>query len=85
MMWDWQKTSLTKNLKDTDPVYRKQFKIPEAHHQFIKQTLEEWLKLVVVKKSNPLLNAPIFCIQKKTWPTSQNCLRPPRTQPKFTR
>jgi len=35
---------LTKNykhkihLKNEDPVYRKQFKILEAHHQFIKQT-----------------------------------------------
>jgi hypothetical protein len=29
------------HLKSQDPVYRKQFKIPEAHHQFIKQTLDE--------------------------------------------
>jgi hypothetical protein len=33
------------HLKTQDPVYRKQFKIPEAHHQFIEQTLDEWLKL----------------------------------------
>jgi hypothetical protein len=29
------------HLKNEDPVYRKQFKIPEAHHNFIEQTLEE--------------------------------------------
>jgi len=29
------------HLKNTDPVYRKQFKILAAHHQFIEQTLEE--------------------------------------------
>jgi hypothetical protein len=29
------------HLKFQDPVYGKQFKIPEAHHQFIEQTLEE--------------------------------------------
>jgi len=32
------------HLKMQDPVYQKQFKIPEAHHQFIEQTLDEWLK-----------------------------------------
>jgi hypothetical protein len=26
------------HLKPNDPLYRKQFKIPEAHHHFIKQT-----------------------------------------------
>jgi hypothetical protein len=32
------------HLKDNNPVYRKQFKIPEAHQNFIEQSLEEWLK-----------------------------------------
>jgi len=36
-------------LKMQDPVYRKQFKIPEEHNQFIEQTLHEWMKLGVVK------------------------------------
>jgi hypothetical protein len=36
------------HLKTQDPVYRKHFKIPEAHHQFIEQTLDGWLKLGVV-------------------------------------
>ncbi len=53
------------HLKSQDPVYRKQFKIPEAHHQFIEQTLDEWLKLGVVKRSNSLYNSPIFCVPKK--------------------
>ncbi len=46
-------------------MYRNQFKIPEAHHQFIEQTLDEWLKLGVVKRSNSLYNSPIFCVPKK--------------------
>ncbi len=29
------------HLKLQDPVYRKQFKIPEAHQQFIEQTLDD--------------------------------------------
>jgi len=53
------------HLKTQDPVYQKQFKIPEAHHQFIEQTLDEWLKLGVVKRSNTLYNSPIFCVPKK--------------------
>jgi hypothetical protein len=52
-------------LKSHDPVYRKQFKIPEAHHQFIEETLDEWLKLGVIKISNSLYNSPIFCVPKK--------------------
>jgi hypothetical protein len=53
------------HLKMQDPVYRKQFKILGAHHQFIEQTLDKWLKLGVVKRSNSLYNSPIFCIPKK--------------------
>jgi hypothetical protein len=37
------------HLKDNDPVYRKQFKIPESHLSFIEQSLDEWPKLGVVK------------------------------------
>jgi hypothetical protein len=51
--------------KDNAPVYRKQFKIPEAHQTFIKQPLGEWLKLGVVKRANSLYNSPIFCVPKK--------------------
>ena len=53
------------HLKDNNPVYRKQFKIPEAHQTFIEQTLDEWLKLGVVKRSNSLYNSPLFCVPKK--------------------
>jgi len=53
------------HLKDNNPVYRKQFKIPEAHTDFIEQTVEEWLKLGVVRRANSLYNSPIFCVPKK--------------------
>ncbi len=53
------------HLKDNNPVYRKQFKIPEAHQNFIEATLDEWLKLGVVKRSNSLYNLPLFCVPKK--------------------
>ncbi len=46
-------------------MYRKQFKIPEAHQNFIEQSLDEWLKLGVVKRANSLYSSPIFCVPKK--------------------
>jgi len=33
------------HLNDNNPVYRKQFKIPEAHQNFIEQSLEEFSTL----------------------------------------
>ncbi len=53
------------HLKDNNLVYRKQFKIPEAHQNFIKAMLEKWLKLGIVKWSNSLYNSPLFCVPKK--------------------
>jgi hypothetical protein len=51
-------------LKDNDPVYQKQFKIPEAHQSFMEATLDEWLKFGVVKQMNSLYNSPLFCVPK---------------------
>jgi hypothetical protein len=51
--------------KNARPSLPETIQDPEAHHQFIEQTLDEWLKLAVVKKSNSLYNSPIFCIPKK--------------------
>jgi hypothetical protein len=63
------------HLKDNNPVYRKQFKIPEAHQNFIEATQDEWLKFGVVKRSNSLYNSPLFCV--KTRPRTSNCARFP--------
>jgi hypothetical protein len=53
------------HLKDDQPIFRKQFNLPEAHTQFIEQSLDEWLKLGMVQQSNSPYNSPIFCIPKK--------------------
>jgi len=53
-------------LKDNGPVYRKQYQIPEAHSTFIEETLTEWLKLGVVRRSQSMYNSPIFCVPKKS-------------------
>lgn len=43
------------HLKDNNPVYGKQLKVPEAHQLFM-----EWLKFGMVKGSNSLYNSAIF-------------------------
>ena len=53
------------HLKDNQPIFRKQFNLPKAHTQFIEQSLDEWLKLGVVRQSNSNYNSPIFCVPKK--------------------
>ncbi len=53
------------HLKDDQPIFWKQFNLPEAHTQFIEQSLDEWLKLGVVRQSKSPYNSPIFCVPKK--------------------
>jgi hypothetical protein len=53
------------HLKDNILIYRKQFKLPETHNQFIEQTLDEWLKLRVVCRKHSPYNSTIFCVPKK--------------------
>jgi hypothetical protein len=55
------------HLKDHVPIYRKQFNLPNQQNQFIKQTLDEWLK----RKTRSPYNLPIFCVPKK----QGQCLR----------
>jgi hypothetical protein len=72
------------HLKNNDPVYRKQFKIPEAHQSIIEAFLDEWLKLGVVKRSNSFYNSPLFCVPKETRPWVENCSKFQITQCKFS-
>jgi hypothetical protein len=53
------------HLKDKSPVYRKQFKIPDAHSDFIYKSIDDWIKLGVVRRTNSMYNSPIFCVPKK--------------------
>jgi hypothetical protein len=69
------------HLKDNQPIFWKQFNLPEAHTQFIEQSLDEWLKLGVVQQSNSSYNSPIFCVPKKTRPGTPVHSRLPATQP----
>ena len=53
------------SLKDQEPVYVKQFRIPETHRSVILQHLQNWLKLGVVSPSKSHYNSPIFCVPKR--------------------
>ena len=53
------------HLRDRDPVFRKQFRIPEAHRSVLLEHLNNWLKLGVVKPCNSRYNSPIFLVPKK--------------------
>jgi hypothetical protein len=52
-------------LKCSDPIYVKQFKIPDAHLQEIEKNVVEWLKLGVVQPTRSKFNSPLFLVGKK--------------------
>ena len=46
-----------------EPVYRKQTKIPQAHLPVIEETLEQWIRLGLVRKADSMFNTPLFCLR----------------------
>ena len=53
------------SLKSNEPVYVKQFRIPEGHMKEVEQHLTEWLKLGVVEPCRSKYNSPLFLVTKK--------------------
>jgi hypothetical protein len=53
------------HLKTPDPVYIKQFKIPQAHQDYLKDQVRKWLKLGIVQNSRSRFNSPLFLVTKK--------------------
>lgn len=53
------------HLKTKEPVYIKQFKIPEGHQDTVTQQVTEWLKLGVIQAARSRYNSPIFVVKKK--------------------
>jgi hypothetical protein len=52
-------------MKTEEPVYVKQFKIPEAHQSYLQDQVREWLKLGIIQPSRSRYNSPVFLVQKK--------------------
>ena len=52
-------------LKDNEPVYIKQFRIPEAQRKYVEDYVKELLKLGVVRPTRSKYNSPLFLVKKK--------------------
>jgi hypothetical protein len=52
-------------LKTQEPIYIKQFKIPDAHCKEVEKHVLEWLKLGVIQPAHSRYNSPIFAVMKK--------------------
>jgi hypothetical protein len=52
-------------LKTSEPIYVKQFKIPDVHRQEVKKHVLEWLKLSIIQPARSCYNSPIFAVMKK--------------------
>lgn len=52
-------------LKNPDPVYIKQFRIPEAHRDHLEKQIAEWLKIGIIEPTHSRFNSPIFVVPKK--------------------
>ena len=55
----------TIKLKTNEPVYVKQFRIPESHRDALLTQVNEWLKLGIIQPTHSRFNSPIFVVPKK--------------------
>jgi transposase InsO family protein len=52
-------------LRDREPAYVQQFKIPDVQRDELHKSVAEWLKLGVVQPCRSKYNSPLFCVAKK--------------------
>jgi len=52
-------------LKTKDPIYKKQFRIPEAHQKALHDKIDEWQKIGIIEPCFSRYNSPIFIVPKK--------------------
>ena len=52
-------------LRTDEPIFVKQFKIPDAHMEEVEKHVVEWLKLGVIEPAWSKHNSPIFAVAKK--------------------
>jgi hypothetical protein len=53
------------DLRDKEPVYTQQFRLPMEQIEFIKENVMGWLDAGIIERLNSLYNSPIFCVPKK--------------------
>jgi hypothetical protein len=52
-------------LKTKEPIYRKQFRIPEAHRDALHRQIDDWLRIGIIEPFFSRYNSPIFIVPKK--------------------
>jgi len=52
-------------LKSKEPIFVKQFRIPNAYQDKVEKHVQEWLKLGVVEPAWSKFNSPLFAVLKK--------------------
>jgi hypothetical protein len=52
-------------LKDKDPVFSAQFRLPAEHLKLIQENVSGWLQVGIIERSRSPYNLPIFCVPKK--------------------
>jgi len=52
------------HLKSDDPIYVKQFKMPDVHRDYLEEQVKEWLKLGIVQPTRSRYNSPMFLVNK---------------------
>ena len=53
------------HLKSDEPIYVKQFKMPDVHRDYLEEQVKEWLKLGIVQPTRSRYNSPMFLVNKK--------------------
>jgi hypothetical protein len=53
------------HLKSNEPIYVKQFKIPDTHREYLESQVKEWLKMGIVQPTRSRFNSPMFLVNKK--------------------
>jgi hypothetical protein len=53
------------HLKSNEPIYVKQFKIPDTHQEYLESQVKEWLKMGIVQPTRSRFNSPMFLVKKK--------------------
>jgi hypothetical protein len=51
--------------KTDEPVFQKQYPIPQMHCEYLEKQVKEWLKLGIVQPSTSHYNSPMFLVPKK--------------------